>query len=127
MAKWRALYGLLPFLIVFVSACARTPAELTVKISELSSPVQPGAEARLAVETLPGAECEVAVRYASGPSRAEGLEAKEADRDGRVEWAWIVGTNTTPGTWPVVVTCTHEGQTAATESELTVGTEWQGD
>jgi len=41
----------------------------------------------------------------SGPSRAKGLGPKTADVKGGVVWQWRVGSNTTPGQWPIDVTC----------------------
>jgi len=37
--------------------------------------------------------------------------------DGRVSWRWTVGINTTPGVWPVTVTCDHK--TARTKFTVT--------
>jgi len=53
------------------------------------------------------------VRYKSGPSKAQGLGPKTADAGGDVSWSWKVGTNTTPGAWPVTITC--GGESARTE------------
>jgi hypothetical protein len=47
----------------------------------------------------------ILVHYKSGPSRAKGLVPKVASGSGRVSWTWRVGSNTTPGRWPIVVTC----------------------
>ena len=47
----------------------------------------------------------ITVTYKGGPSSAKGLEPKTADAGGRVSWSWAVGTNTTPGTWPIDVRC----------------------
>ncbi len=35
----------------------------------------------------------------------EGIVPKAADARGRVVWQWRVGSNTTPGQWPIGVTC----------------------
>jgi hypothetical protein len=45
------------------------------------------------------------VRYKSGPSTAAGLIPKTTDANGDVAWSWKVGTRTTPGSWPVTITC----------------------
>lgn len=47
--------------------------------------------------------------HKSGLSRAKGLDPKLADRSGFVTWRWRVGSKTTPGQWPGVVTCEHGG------------------
>lgn len=79
--------------------------ELEVRVVALTSAVAAWDTATLAVETEPGAECRITVWYKSGPSRARGLVSKVADGQGRVSWSWVVGSNTTPGTWPISVTC----------------------
>jgi len=91
-----------------------TPAEaaLTIEVESLTSPVRPGAHATLVIKTLPGAYCTITVYYKSGPSKAKGLDPKEADETGRVSWTWKVGTRTTPGTWTIVVSASVGGQTA---------------
>src|SRR2546425_8155859 len=50
----------------------------------------------------------VQIRAVSG----RGLDAKTSDGAGNVSWTWIVGSNTTPGQWPIHVTCgSASGQT----------------
>jgi hypothetical protein len=85
-------------------------AALTVSLVHLSSPVAPFSDATIQVKTVPGAACTITVLYKSGPSRARGLVPRAADRSGFVEWQWRVGSNTTPGQWPVVVTCEQGGE-----------------
>jgi hypothetical protein len=57
------------------------------------------------VRTAPGATCSITVTYKSGPSSAQGLTQKTADSNGAVTWSWIVGGNTTAGSWPIDVRC----------------------
>ncbi len=97
------------------------PAELSIEITSLTSPVSPGTDARLEIQTTPGAECAITVVYKSGPSRARGLEPKVADAGGQIAWVWRVGTNTTPGTWPIFIECVFGEQKTETETEFTVG------
>jgi hypothetical protein len=52
--------------------------------------------------------CSITVYYKSGASRAKGLYSKQPAR-GRVSWTWLVGTRTTPGRWPIVVSCGSVG------------------
>ncbi len=68
-----------------------------------AKPVTPGAA--LEIQTTPGASCAIVVRYKSGPSKAKGLVPKLADGKGRIAWTWRVGSNTTPGKWPIEVNC----------------------
>ncbi len=96
------------------------PAKLSIQITSVTSPVRPGTNARLEILTTPGAECAITVVYMSGPSRARGLEPKFADTGGQIAWVWRVGTNTTPGTWPIFVECAFGQQKAETKTEFTV-------
>ena len=64
-----------------------------------------GLNATLQAKTAPNTSCSIVVEYKSGPSKAAGLVAKTSDGAGNVAWTWIVGGNTTPGTWPIIVTC----------------------
>jgi S1-C subfamily serine protease len=96
------------------------PPDLTIRITSLTSPVSPGAVARLEIQTTPGAQCNITVVYKSGPSRASGLVPKVADASGRVIWIWRVGTRTTPGTWPILVGCVFGPQDVEAQTEFTV-------
>ena len=112
-----ALLGLLPQ----VPSPLVIPAKLSIRITSLTSPVSPGTNARLEIQTTPGAECAITVVYKSGPSRARGLEPKVADTAGQIAWVWRVGTNTSPGTWPIFIECVFGQQKTETETEFTVG------
>jgi micrococcal nuclease len=74
-----------------------------------------GQATTLVVKTSPNTGCSIRVVYKSGPSHAQGLVAKTSDGAGNVSWAWIVGSNTTAGQWPIYVTCgSASGQTYIT-------------
>jgi hypothetical protein len=64
-----------------------------------------GANATALVTTTPNTYCTIEVDYKSGPSTAQGLMPKTSSATGAVSWTWLVGTRTTVGAWPVVVTC----------------------
>lgn len=95
-------------------------AALKLDIASVTSPVRPGANATLTAKTAPGAKCAITVYYKSGPSTAQGLVPKAADAGGNVSWTWKVGTNTTPGTWRIVVTASKDGSTVTKETTFTV-------
>jgi hypothetical protein len=80
-------------------------ADLLITLISVTSPAVPFTDATLTVSTAPGANCSIVVHYKSGPSRAKGLVPKVASVSGRVSWTWRVGSNTTPGRWPIVVAC----------------------
>ncbi len=72
------------------------------------------------VHTAAHANCTIEVEYKSGPSTAAGLYPKTASASGAVSWNWVVGTRTTPGDWPVTVTCTRGGAVESDQQFLTV-------
>ena len=80
-------------------------ADLLITLISVTSPAAPFTDATLTVSTAPGANCSIVVHYKSGPSRAKGLIPKVVGSSGRVSWTRRVGSNTTPGRWPIVVTC----------------------
>lgn len=87
----------------------------------VTRPVSPGETATATAQTEAGATCAITVHYASGRSEAQGLVPATANEGGTVSWSWIVGINTTPGSWPVDVECVDpEGRRAAGRALLTV-------
>jgi hypothetical protein len=93
--------------IVLVAALA-VPAAAAAKVRLISvtSPIRHGAYATLSVSVSQTATCSIAVYYKSGASVAQGLYPK---RGTRISWTWKVGTRTTPGRWPIVVSCGGAG------------------
>ena len=67
--------------------------------------VKRGSNATLQAKTSANTSCSIEVDYKSGPSTAAGLVTKNSDGAGNVSWTWKVGANTTPGAWPITVTC----------------------
>lgn len=93
---------------------------LTVSWVSLTNPVHRGDYATATVRTRPGARCDIDVIYKSGESTAAGLGNKTVGSTGRVSWRWKVGTNTTPGYWPVRVTCRKNGASDTVSRKLHV-------
>lgn len=85
-----------------------------VEVVSITSPVSPGYDAWLVARTEPYAACSICVRYLSGCGHAQGLYDQYADSRGYLYWTWRVGTRTTPGTWPVIITCGCQGGPGAT-------------
>lgn len=73
--------------------------------SILSKPEPAYAGHRASVKALiePGTEAKLTVYYKSGVSKAKYLGTATAGNDGIVEWEWLVGGNTTPGTWTLEI------------------------
>ncbi|WP_306436687.1 TadE/TadG family type IV pilus assembly protein [Paenibacillus azoreducens] len=80
-----------------------------IELLEKPDPAYVGRRAKVRAKIAPGASANLSVFYKSGESTAKYLGEKQADSEGYIEWEWFVGTNTTPGTWPFVIT-TADGQ-----------------
>jgi len=77
-------------------------------------------DATIQIQTSPGARCSITVTYKSGPSKAKGLSPQPADGRGRVAWRWRVGSNTTPGRWPIVIRCEKGGDSGELRTSFEV-------
>ncbi len=82
-----------------------SPAQTVVTFVNAPLTVPHGQNATLQVKTAPNTSCSIEVDYKSGPSTAAGLVPKTSDGADNVSWTWKVGANTTPGSWPIIVTC----------------------
>jgi hypothetical protein len=81
----------------------------SVRLVRVTSPVSAGSYATLVARVVPSrVTCSITVYYKSGPSHAAGLYSKRPVA-GRVSWTWKVGTRTTPGRWPIRVSCGAAG------------------
>ena len=105
MSRVRRPASLIALLISLVLVWPAGAADLMLALLSVSTPAPRGSEALIRVQTVAGAACSIQVRYRSGPSKAHGLEPKAADARGVVSWQWQVGSATTRGRWPIVVTC----------------------
>jgi hypothetical protein len=77
-----------------------------VRLVQVASPVSAGSEASVTVGVSPAQTCSITVTYNSGPSQAAGLYPQ---RGTRITWTWTVGSRTTPGRWPILVSCSRGG------------------
>jgi hypothetical protein len=91
--------------VVVILALPATASAL-VRLAAVTSPISHGSYATLTVMVSPAATCSITVYYKSGASRAAGLYPK---RGSRISWTWKVGTRTTPGRWPIIVSCGAAG------------------
>lgn len=76
-----------------------------VVITREPGTVTRGSTATVGARSAPNVGCDITVIYKSGASTAAGLYPKTTDGNGNVSWSWKVGTRTTPGSWPVIITC----------------------
>ncbi len=119
LAVFGTIILILSLSLTLVVGCP-TDTDFSIEITSVTSPVCPGESATLEAQTTPGADCDITVYYKSGPSTASGLYPKTADSDGYVSWTWKVGTNTTPGSWRIVVSASYDSQTASDSIYFTV-------
>jgi hypothetical protein len=91
-----------------IAAPASRSSESLARLVRVTSPVSRGDYATLVARVRPSRTCSITVYYKSGPSHAQGLYPKRP-RLGRVSWTWKVGTRTTPGRWPIRVSCGSAG------------------
>lgn len=97
-----------------------TAASYSVKYTAFSTPVARGAQAKVSIHTGPEGKCSIKVVYQSGKVSLPGLGAKTASGSGNATWKWIVPAGTTPGTYPVTVTCQSGGHSAKTTRKMTI-------
>jgi hypothetical protein len=97
---------------LFVTS-AHTASAAGIKLERLTSPITAGADATLTVRTSRATTCSISVYYKSGPSQAGGLYPK---RGARISWIWKVGTRTTPGSSPIIVSCGKAGSLQTSSS-----------
>ncbi|WP_410770019.1 pilus assembly protein [Fontibacillus sp. BL9] len=71
-------------------------------------PAYAGRRAKITAKIEPGTTAKLTVHYKSGVSQAKYLGEATANEDGTITWEWLVGGNTTPGTWIFVIE-TEEG------------------
>lgn len=74
-----------------------------IKIISETLNVAPRDKASLEIQTKSSTRGSIEVDYKSGPSHAKGLESQKADSHGDITWTWEVGSHTTPGNWPVII------------------------
>jgi len=96
------------------------PAPLSIKVTKRTSSVRHGGTASVTIKTTKRARCTIEVDYLSGPSTAAGLVDKTASSAGLITWKWMVGTRTTPGTWPIYITWELGDRSGAVDTDFTV-------
>jgi hypothetical protein len=89
-------------------------------VEALTSPVKPGENSSITVQTLPTSNCTITVTYNNIPSKDSGLIPKAADDYGNVSWSWKVEPATAEGIWPVKVTCAYNKKSAVVIGNLQV-------
>lgn len=96
--------------------------DIYFEVTKQPQPVYPGNFDRLMISTGGNYDCSILVDYESGPSQAKGLYSQRTQGGaiGMIWWDWYVGSDTTPGTWPIYITCSLNGQSATVSSSINV-------
>jgi len=92
--------------------CMGGSCQEPLTLIDLTSCVRPGDYARLEIQTVPGAWCQIEAGYHSGLSFDPALGSRLA-LCGTVRWRWKVTAHTPPGTWPIIVTARVNGEILA--------------
>jgi hypothetical protein len=103
-----AVLAVLSTVALAILTAAIWPEPSHLRIVSVTSPVRAGSSARLVAEVSPPQTCSITVRYSSGISNARGLDPVRSTH-GQVSWSWVVASDTTPGRWPISVTCGSAG------------------
>ncbi|ANS73544.1 hypothetical protein AWM70_02265 [Paenibacillus yonginensis] len=67
------------------------------------NPAYAGSKATIKAQIAPGGTANLTIYYKSGKSTAKYLGTATADEKGILTWTWLVGGNTTPGTWEFMI------------------------
>lgn len=89
-------------------------------IESLDSPVTPGQNTSMIIQTNATSNCDISLSYGSLKATDSGLVQKTANAYGIVTWTWTVPANAPLGNWPVNVTCHFNKQSAVVIGNLQV-------
>ncbi len=89
-------------------------------VEAVTSPVAQGSNALITIGTLAASKCTISVLYNNVASIDSGLTPKIANDYGVVSWSWTVDSSAPIGTWPISITCAHNGKSAVVQSSLQV-------
>ena len=78
-------------------------AKNKIEVVSITSPISAGSNANIKIKGTPNTLYSITVHYKSGPSTADGLNSKNSDGEGIVEWTWKVGTRTSSGSWKISI------------------------
>ena len=78
-------------------------AKNKIDVISITSPISAGSNANIKIKGTPNTLYSITVYYKSGPSTADGLNSKNSDGEGFVDWTWKVGTRTSSGSWKISI------------------------
>lgn len=121
MRRHLATTAILGLLLVPSQVNAIAPAtSYSVTFTAFRTPVVRGTQAKVSIHTGPEGKCSIKVVYQNGRVNLPGLGAKTANSSGNATWKWIVPANTTPGAYPVTVTCQSGDHVAKASRKMTI-------
>ncbi|OWA34445.1 hypothetical protein B9G55_19315 [Saccharibacillus sp. O16] len=85
------------------SGTEETGAGGAISVTSVPSPAYAGHRATVTAHAEPGESVSIKIMYKSGRSTARYLGQQTADASGNLSWTWLVGGNTTPGEWTLVI------------------------
>ena len=88
-------------------------APIGVSFQMLSSPVTPGANAGVTIQSTPGVTCKISVELNKVPLKDSGLADKMTDDYGVLSWTWTMPADAPIGKWPVKITCISPAKKSA--------------
>lgn len=91
-----------------------------VAVEALDTPVAPGSNTSMIINTNSGSVCSIIVSYNDVISKDSGLVPKKADGYGNITWSWTVPATAPIGNWPIKVSCVFNGHTGVDISNLQV-------
>ena len=97
-----------------------TAKPLVVKVTARPKTVRRNGTTSVTIRTTPGSTCGIDVQYSSGSSTASGLGDKKTGTTGSIVWTWRIGSNTSRGTWPVVIRCHLRDRAGSVSTSVTV-------
>lgn len=77
--------------------------QATLRLISVTNEVRRGERASITMTGQPNTEYKITVMFATGPSTAQGLEPAFSDDEGFVTWTWLIGSNTSFGTFEIIV------------------------
>ncbi len=89
-------------------------------IQSLTSPVSPGSNVSVVVNTNQESQCTISVIYDKTESKDSGLLPKKSDEYGMVSWTWTVENSVPLGKWPVKVTCSKGTKSGVVVGDLVI-------
>ena len=87
-----------------VTLSAKEEEQEGIKIVTAPGTVKNGKKATLKIKGKPNTKYSVSVQYKTKSADAKGIGSVTSDAEGYAEWTWKVGSNTSEGEHPIIIT-----------------------